>query len=373
MKKIGTVTFHRAQNYGSVLQTYALQNFVCGLGKEYGEEIDYKVINVMPSAQKKLYSIYKKGFNVTNLVKNTVAFLNYSKLKHRQQAFEEFLNKYISLTAFCEDETSLLQATEGMEYCISGSDQIWNVRTVDFESYYYLDFAKSAKKISYAASFGPLEIDWTKYDAEKYRNLLNAYDYISTREAGSAKNVKLLIDKEAEIHVDPTLLLDREEWRRIQSEANYRKGQYILMYCLEPSKAQLRLVKAISKKLHLPVVITRYNNKNDIVNGFVKKYGTGPRDFLALIDNAALVITSSFHGTAFSLIYRKKFFVLNGKTDNRISDILSKTGLLERSLEDESDLGKVSLEEVDFTQAEDFLTEQKQKSGEYLKDALGLV
>ncbi len=372
MKKVGTITFHRAQNYGSILQTYALQNFVCKLGQKNGVEIDYKVIDVIPNAQDKLYSIYKKGLSVKNLIKNTVAFFNYRKLKRKQKAFSNFLDLHISLTDYCKDENDLSRVAEDMDYCISGSDQVWNVRSCDFEDYYYLNFVKSAKKISYAVSFGPLEIDWAKYDADKYRNFLNEYSHISTREVGSAKNVEILTDKQSDLHVDPTLLLDREDWRKIQSKANYRNGKYILLYCLEPSKEQLSLAKKISKKLRLPIVVTKYNNKNDIINGFVKKYDTGPCDFLSLVDNASLVITSSFHGTAFSLIYRKKFYVLNGRTDNRISDILGKTGLLERSLESFDDIEKVNLQDVDFNKTECFLEEQKQRSENYLKDALDL-
>ena len=326
----------------------------------------------MPQRQTTLYSIYKKGFGVTNCIKNIVAFFHYKELLTRQEKFKDFLDTKINMTEFCADKQSLIETGNLMDYCISGSDQIWNVRSQDFESYYYLDFAKSAKKISYAASFGPLKINWEQYDKEKYAELLRDYSAISVREMGSAENVQILIEKEPEIHVDPTLLLEKEEWRKIQSDANYRDGKYIFMYCLEPSKAQLKLIKAISKKLHLPVVITRYNNKNDILNGFVKKYGTGPCDFLALIDNAALVLTSSFHGTAFSLIYRKKFYVLNGKTDNRISDILSKTGLLDRSIESAAELSKVNLAEVDFAKTNEFLSEQKEKSASYLKSALDI-
>lgn len=371
MKSIGTVTFHKAQNYGSVLQTYALQEFVQSIGNKYGEEIVYSVVNAQPKSQAGLYSLYKKGFTPTNVIKNSVAFLHRKKLKTKQEKFQQFLTERIHLTEEYTIE-DLYKNPPVCDYFMSGSDQIWNVRSCDFEDYFYLDFAKDTKKISYAASFGPLEIDWDKYDRAKYKGFLQEYSAISVREQGSAENVKLLMGKEPEIHVDPTLLLDKEEWRKIQSMANYRNGQYILMYCLEPSKAQLRLVKAISKKLHLPVVITRYNNKNDIVNSFVKKYDAGPCDFLALIENAALVITSSFHGTAFSLIYRKKFYVLNGKTDNRISDILSKTGLLERSLEGAEDLDKVNLEEVDFGKADVFISAQKEKSCSYLKSALDI-
>ncbi|MBO5713738.1 MAG: polysaccharide pyruvyl transferase family protein [Clostridia bacterium] len=372
MKKVSTVTFHKAQNYGSVLQTYALQEFVKTLANKNGQEVNYSVVNVEPKAQKGLYSIYKKGLSVTNLVKNTVAFFNQGKLKSKQKKFNSFLNNYINLTDRYDTIESLYANTPNSDYFISGSDQIWNVRSCDFEDYFYLDFACNAKKISYAASFGPLKINWEKYNKEKYAKLLNEYSYISTREEGSAKNVELLTGKTPEIHVDPTLLLDKEDFRKIQSNANYRNGKYILLYCLEPSKKQLKIVKQISKKLRLPVVITKYNNKNDIFNTFVKKYDCGPCDFLSLIDNAEMVITSSFHGTAFSLIYRKKFYVLNGKTDNRISDILSKTNLLDRSIESEEELDNVNLNDVDFTKANEFLLNEKLKSANYLEDALEL-
>ena len=372
MKKVATVTFHRAQNFGSLLQTYALQEFIQSAACAQGVGIKYCVLDVQPRTQKELYNIYKKGFSITNIIKNIVAFFYRKKLFSKKEKFLQFLNEHVHLSKKYITIEDLYKDSTTYDYFISGSDQIWNVRSCDFEDYFYLDFAKNAKKISYAASFGPLEIDWSQYDANKYCKLLNSYDYISTRETGSAKNVEILTGKQSEIHVDPTLLLDKDEWRKIQSDANYRNGKYILLYCLEPSKQQLTIVKKISKKLRLPVVITKYNNKNDIFNGFVKKYDTGPCDFLSLIDNATLVITSSFHGTAFSLIYRKKFYVLNGKMDKRISDILGKTNLFERSIECIADVEKVNLQDIDFLQTEEFIEEQKQRSLVYLKDSLEL-
>lgn len=372
MKKIRTVTFHRAQNYGSVLQTYALQEFIKLIACEQEQQIEYCVLDVQPKRQSELYSLYKKGFSLNNIVKNSVAFMYRKKLNAKQNKFCQFLNEYISLSKEYATIESLYQNSPTGDYFISGSDQIWNVRSCDFEDYFYLDFIKNSKKISYAASFGPLKIDWSKYDSDKYSALLKEYAYISTREEGSAEHVQTLAGRESQIHVDPTLLLDKEAFERIQSKANYKDGKYILLYCLEPSKEQLTMVKAISRKLRLPVLITKYNNKNDIFNSFIKRYDTGPCDFLSLIDNASLVITSSFHGTAFSLIYRKKFYVLNGKADNRISDILRKTDLLERSIERIEEIEKVNLQEVSFAQAETFLEEQKQRSKQYLTMALDL-
>jgi hypothetical protein len=149
-------------------------------------------------------------------------------------------------------------------------------------------------------------------------------------------------------------------------------GKYILLYCLEPSKEQLIMAAAISKKLKLPIVILRYNNKNDMFNTFVKKYDAGPEDFLAYIDHAALVLSSSFHGTAFSLIYHKPFYVFNGMNDNRISSMLRKTNMVDRSLNCIEDLKRVSLEKPNENEIEILLAQERASSREYLWRALDI-
>ena len=355
MKKVTAITFHRAQNFGSVLQTYALSKTVSNIK----EDILYQVLDVSSNAQKELYSHYKRVRGFSDLVKNAVIFLNSKKITIRENKFKSFLNDNLVLTNDIE-----------ADYFISGSDQIWNVRAKDFSDFYFLDFAKNTKKISYAASFGPLKIDWDKYDKEKYTKLLNDYSAISVREEGSRENVELLTGKTCDIHIDPTLLLSADEWRKVQSNANYKNGKYILLYCLEPSKKQLKIAKAISKKLNLPIVVLRYNNKNDIFNTFAKRYDAGPQDFLSYIDNAALVLTSSFHGTAFSLIYGKPFYVLDNANDNRISSILNITGTTDRNIEDISEIEKVDLSKPNVDSINEAINAEKQKSYEYLKGAL---
>ena len=132
----------------------------------------------------------------------------------------------------------------------------------------------------------------------------------------------------------------------------------------------MEMADAISKKLNLPIVILRYNNKNDMFNHYVKKYDSGPKDFLAYIDHAALVLSSSFHGTAFSLIYHKPFYVFNGMKDNRISSILLKTGMTERSLECFEEIERVTLDKPDDKVIEALLNEERNASRMYLRRAL---
>ncbi len=372
MTKIGTITFHGAQNFGSVLQTYALQEYIKDLYIEAGQECDYKVINYRTDFQKSFYSIFKSVQNPKNIIKNVVACKYYSDLKIKNQKFEDFLCNYINLTEEVSKEDELEKFSSLFDYYISGSDQIWNVRASDFESAYYLDFVKNGKKISYAASFGPLKIDWNIYGKEMYSSLLSKYSAISVREKGSQDRVRELIGCECDINVDPTFLLNKGQWKSIQSNANYNDGKYILLYCLEPSKEQLNMAKAISKKLNFPVLVTRYNNKNDMINGFVKKYDSGPLDFLSYIDNAALVLSSSFHGTAFSMIYNKPFYVFNGMEDSRISSILKIAGIEDRSIESIKDIDRVNLKSVDFSVVNRIIDLERQRSKEYLYNALNI-
>lgn len=366
MKRICTITFNHAHNFGSVLQTFALGKFVSRLHND----IDYKVIDFYTQYQDTLYSVYRKPFNIKNVVKNLIAFRYNKELKSKHQKFEDFIRNYISMTPRYYEEQDLIDNPPVADYFISGSDQIWNVRAMDFSNVYYLNFVKKGKKISYAASFGPKKINWSNYNANYYSDLLKQYANISTREIGSANNVEYLIGHTPEVHLDPTFLLSDDEWRQIQSNVNYANGKYILLYCLEPSKKQLALAKAIGKKLGLPIMILCYNNKNDWFNTFVKRYDSGPRDFLSYIDHASLVLSSSFHGTAFSIIYKKAFYVFDGMSDNRISTILSETKLADRSISTLDELWKVNLDVPNGKAIDQFLQKSREKSRSFLNDAL---
>lgn len=369
MKRIGTLTLHRAQNYGSALQAYALQAFLAQLSREAKEPFSHCVIDAAPPVQKEIYALYQKGAQPKALVKNAVALYHRRALRIKHEKFERFVEKNMPLSEMCE-ASDLVKIADGIDVLLCGSDQIWNVRAKDFAPWFYADFQTKAKKVSYAASFGPLEIDWRRYDAQKIAACIAKFDAISVREQASADQVQHLCQKDAQVHVDPTLLLAVEDWRRVQSDADYQKGQYILLYCLEPTRAQLSMAKRISKRLHLPILVTKYNNKHDICNPFVKRYDCGPEDFLSYVDHAALVLTSSYHGTLFSVLYQKPFYVLDAQEDRRISHFLGEVGLSERILSFREDLSCVTLTLPDDTRVQAYIQEQRKSSREYLCRAL---
>lgn len=373
MYKIATITFHHAYNFGSVLQTYALQEVIKKIANECGKEVDYKIIDFYPDIQEELYNIFKPANNWRNIVKNMIALPYVWKLKKKNEKFEKFLTEYCNLTSRYRNIDELKKKLPLADCYISGSDQIWNVRSLDFSDVYYYSFLpEGAKRISYAASLGPLKIDWKQYASEYIKSLVEKYSFISVRESGSRENLEAITSIECEIHIDPTLLLSADTWRKVQSKVNYNSGQYILLYCLEPTKEQLDMANAISKKLKLPILALRYNNKNDVFNNFVKKYDSGPEDFLSYIDHAALVLSSSFHGTAFSLVYHKPFYVFHGMNDNRISAILKAIGMTDRSLNSLEEISKVTLDEPNCEAIDNMLFYEQGRSKAYLKEALGI-
>lgn len=367
--KIRTITFHRAQNHGSVLQAYALQEFVRNCCKETGIDCDYKIIDFIPEAQNELYAIFRKHGGVKSFVKNTINLLHYKSLAVRQRRFKQFIDDYLDTTEVYAGIDSLSSYTEMADLYISGSDQIWNVRARDSSPAYFYDFLPaSAKRISYAASFGPLKIDWSKYDSVLYSQLLDKYSEISVREQGSADNIVKLTGKNPKILPDPTLLLSKEMWNNIASTEVKEAKPYILLYALEPTKTQLKLVRLISENYGLEVIALRYNNKNDWFNTFEHRYDAGPREFISYILNAELIVTTSFHGTAFSINFEKPFWVIDGLNDARIGAILKACNLECQNL-NPNDMPPCK-HDIDFSMAREYLAVCRKQAGDFMSQQI---
>ena len=364
MKKVGCITFHASYNFGSNLQAYALQEYV----KKLSDDIDYKIINFRSENQKKLYDY--------GCSRSRLKFLFKKKLLERQEKFENFINKKLNLTEKEYNNNEELQKEEfKFDYYISGSDQIWNLSARDFDWSYYLDFVKKGKKISYAASRGPVNREISTENLQTIKGLVSKYDNISVREQGTFEFIKKLTDKNIDINLDPTLLLTREEWQKLlDGHKKIIDKPYILYYSLKPSKVRSKLLKHLGKVMNKKVVVANPYIKYDLVGGFKKNYNSGPIEFLNLLANADLVVSSSFHGTVFSILFNKPFYTLNGKNDFRISTLLNITGLENRAITEESDIKELvnNASKISFEQANTQLEIEREKSKKYLLKALDI-
>ena len=370
MKKISVITFHASYNYGSNLQAYALQEYIKNI---CNSNCRYEIINLRNERQKEIYGLYSQKRKISSVIKNIITFFYKRKIEVKYNRFEKFINQELNVTKEYESLEELKRAKLDYDYYISGSDQLWNLNAYDFDWANYLEFVKKGKRISYAASFGPKEQRWNDQEKVRVANDLKKYDNLSVRDQISFENVKTLTGREAEINVDPTMLLNKSEWDKLVPKEKIVKGKYILFYTLGPDRNMIKMVKKVAKILKLPVVITKFNNQYDAFSNFKKQYDTGPIEFLNLVKNAELVLSSSFHGTIFSILFNKPFFAIRGNKDFRIQTLLKKMKLENRSI-DENDIEEKCKEAyiIDFKEAETLLEEERKKATKYLKNALDI-
>lgn len=318
MKKIGIVThYYKSKNYGGNLQAYALCEF---LNKNYiAEQIcynqecsksDYKKYLKSPivfvkKVCRKCWAKFKKVINRKNAKKIELL------LEERNRKFTEF-NKGICHSTIVYNEYSINQALKEYDLFITGSDQVWHPAAVN--DAYLLNFVQGKPKISYAAS---LSVDsLTPQDEERMRQAIEDYTAISVREESAVSLLQPLAKQPVVWVLDPVFLLSKEEWSSFPCDINIEK-KYLLCYFLGGDKKARRLAKEYAKKYDLQLVNIAYAsgeyNQADRMFGDMKLTDVSPTDFVALIKNAELIFTDSFHAMAYSLIFEKNYFVFTRK------------------------------------------------------------
>lgn len=368
MKKVGIITLHRVVNYGSVLQTYALQEKIKQIG------LDPTVIDYYPERLNKkgmLIRIKDKGPKYENnfFIRNLARIVIFPSYIIRFKMFENFLKKYINMT----EKTYYKEEDFGKEnfdydiYC-TGSDQVWNSDWNEkIERPLFLSFAPEEKrKIAYAASFGKKQL--APSEVEETKKLLERYQAISLREKSGVEIVESLGIKNSVHVVDPTLLLNGDDWRRISSK-KYEGDDYILVYNLNRNKKIDKYAENLSKKTGLKVRFLSYQLHEFYKKG---KIACNPKveDFLSLIDNAKYVISDSFHATAFSINFNTEFIIVYpGKFSTRLQSLLELNDLENRVAKDENDLDIIN-NRIDYEKVNKTMQGEREKSFEWLKNQL---
>lgn len=360
--KIGILTFQQAINYGAVLQLYALQEVVQKLG------VDSDVINYISPKLENDYKIIRYNAGLKNLLASIFCAKAFCERKRRFKVFEK---KYLNLTDELYSKGDLTRICNEYDYVITGSDQVWNYTITDADSTYMLDFVEdSNKKISYAASFGVAQIP----DKLKvwYKNLLQDFKAISVREKQGQAIIKILCNKEVSVVLDPTFLLTKEDWKKLNT-CDTKNKKYILVYCLRRSDLLNEFAEKLKIKTGFKIIVLNPRIRN--IYDKSSAYSSGPEDFIRLFMNAEYVLTNSFHGTAFSINFNKNFLVdldINStvNTNSRLLNILSLLGLEDRII-DNIDIEKM-YQDIDYSKVNTILDEERRISINYLKLSLGL-
>lgn len=368
--KISIITRHAISNYGSILQTYATQKAINKIGH------DSEIINYIREEEKginiaKTFSKTSKLANKNIITKLIYIILQFPNLYLMDSRFSKYRNKYLKQTPVEYHSNKQLKENlpEADVYC-TGSDQVWgNIGTAIYDPAYFLEFVPQGKKcITYAASFGKDKIE--EHLIEKLPELTKKYSKLLIREdTGVDILQKYTNKKNIEQVLDPTLLLTKEEWNELGEKIKLKENSYILVYQLHHNKFFDEYLKKVSKLTKLPII--RINPSFYFKFKFGKfEYLPTPGQFITYFKNAKYVITDSFHGTVFSIIYNKKFVdILPNKTSTRIESILKLVGLEKRIIKNLDEVSWLD-DRIDYKEINIKLASERKKSIELLRRAI---
>lgn len=343
MKKIGIITID-SMNFGNKLQNYALQESVSRLG--------YLVKTV-----KRELPVFGKVY----LKKRLKIFVQYL-LRTKGAKFDSFNRKITIANSYALANTQQAGLKSEFDYFIAGSDQLWNpyydfVGTSDL-----LAFAKPEQRISYAASFGVDEIP----DGKKkvYTENLSQFKALSVREKKGAEIIKELTGREAQVVLDPTMLLTSEQWSKVERKSKFTpKNRYVLVYSLgEKSVDFENSIKRYAKEMEIFDIRAIQKNGREIP--------VGPAEFLYLIHNAELILTDSFHASVFSVLYYKRFITFKRPGIDMSSRIVSLANTIGAKDKLDRDNNLDCSNGLDYVLVDQLIESERKQSIDFLKKAL---
>ena len=354
--KIGVITFHNYDNYGAILQSYALQKKLRELGTE-PEIIDYDCAYI--SNPFRLVNLREKG--LFNYFYGVIGHICYLPRRRRCNLFRRHIRYGPSVT-----RENIREKTAGYDALLAGSDQVWDYKLTNFDRTYFLDFAKEGiRKLSYAASIGE-HLPPEKYRSD-YASLLGDFDRILVREEYGADVVEELTGVRPETAVDPTLLLTAEEWSRLCRPPRTKKP-YILVYQLGINPSLVAFVRRLQKKTGYAVKYIPFP-----LVGVLRcscKVAVGPSEWIGLFRGASCVVSDSFHGIVFAMLFQRDFYAMTDghHSNRRVAELLQETGLTHRTIGQVKD--ENLMDPIDYTEPARALARMRRNSLRRLRDMI---
>lgn len=366
-KKIGILTFHRAHNYGAVLQAYALQTYLTNLGHKV-EIIDYR-----PEYIEEVYRLTPK-FSIKSskakyptilrilkyLLWRTVPIHIMAKIRRRKY-FNSFINNQLN----CSKKVYLEPFDKNLDYDIYllGSDQIWNpgiTKGIDCVFWGSFHISDNAKIATYAASSS--YYDFSEEECSRISGYLQNMTNISVREDRLKYYLSSKFNIEASQVLDPTLLVDRKIWDDIAVKPSFDK--YVVAYFSDDNT--MKAAKAIAEKRGLKVIGIKLGYIGELCNQDKQTFRV--EEFVGLFKYADCIVSSSFHGMVFSIIFNREFYMLKGFSegrDTRLTSILNKLNITGRFISDiENDVERAN--KIDYSIVNNKLEQLRVESKEYL-------
>lgn len=363
--KTAILTFHRAFNYGALLQAYALQSYLTETG--YGDVsfIDY----ALPGERD--YSF--RAPRTSNPAKRIIAGLRIAchrtAIQRRGRRFSEFLESRLHLShPDCQSREDVASALQDYDVWVTGSDQVFNPRPDS--DIFYLAFQRGKRraiKVAYAASFGLSEL--SAEQSARVRPWLEDFDYLSSREAQGCEIIRTLTGREAAEVCDPVALLPRERWLQIADMPKKKTKSFIFLFDLNGGRPLQQLARELQRQTGLEVVYTSPGRVHNAPLWCKRHFDLGPAQWLGHIAAADYVVTDSFHGCMLSLVLGTRLLTRPAslRTTSRITSVMSRLGLESQIVTDTSAL---RIGDIPFTDYTGRLAQFTAASRRYLEDIL---
>lgn len=367
MKTIGILTFHKADNFGAVLQNYALQQAIITIGMK-PETIDYYSRTV--EEVYKIWGPVRSGFSIPRIITRIASdILNFRNAVINKRKFEDFRQKYLNISPIRYDADTI--STADYDVYIAGSDQIWNSQIIGKEDIpaYTLAFSEG-HTATYGASCG--SEDYLIADVANIAKI----QMITVREQQLCDRLKQM-GITSRVVCDPVFLLEQNNWKILIENKPRKKCKFVFLYYTDKRSNQAAMIaKSIARSKGIKVYCPRKYDKLTIMNYYaINKFSDGPLDFLDEIYQAEYIVSSSFHGVAFAILMEKEFVaLLHKEIGERVKNLLEYLGLEERIVTDLEDFQKRSCywKPIDYCKVRKKVNEFREESMECLREICSL-
>jgi len=353
-----TVTTLRSINYGGVIQAFALHHFL------KNHKIDNRLLDYCALKNMYVRIIPKSSRSAfIAIAENFFYFINNKKSSVLLERFNKFIDENFEKTRPYSNYNDIINDIPDADVYISGSDQVFGVRG-KFDDIRMLQFVPEDRIcISYAASLG--EYDWNIDEENEFKRRLKRFKYISVREKYASDYIQKNSDVYPVVNIDPVFLLDKKDYLKVSSNKINFKKPYILCYSLISNVDFQKVIDEVKEATGYETIsVHTLPMKRIKTDHYV--FDAGPAEFLALLNNAKFVITSSFHGTALSIIFEKPFYTLiKNYKSQRIVELLDKFGMSDRIY-----CGKDINLNIDFCQCKYIIDKEKSKTDAYFNEII---
>lgn len=361
-KKIGLITIHNWFNYGSMLQSYAMNRILDGIEGYECELIDFTPASIVGNERSwRLYSDVPEYRELRKKYKQEIV--------ERRRVFEAFEKLYkLGGTVYQSDE-EIEENPPVYDIYVTGSDQIWNVNFRIASRAYFLAFTESREKYAFSTSIGRCG----KERLEEYREFIEKYKQIFIREkAGAELLAEMFPEKEIGTLIDPTLMLEKRQWEDIVDEERICREPYIGCYATldDELDKMMPILKFLHDKFRKKVILFGMilpREEEWLENLIV----AGPLEFIRIIRDADFILTNSFHATLFSLNFHTQFFTYNDELENpRKEGILRMVHLEKRIVHNLAECREVLEETIDFSESDCILGQERKRAFKTIKGAI---